>query len=61
MGLVRLVTEEVKSVTFPRTLAAIFDAPVTIEAAKSAPGKLGRLIDGRLPPAEAEPVEEGTA
>ncbi len=58
--MVRLVTEEVKSVTFPNTLAAMFDAPVTIEAAKSAPGKLGKFIEGRLPPVEPEPTVEGT-
>ncbi len=50
IGLVRLVTEEVKSVILPITPAAIAEAPCTIEAANSEPGRLGRLIEGRLPP-----------
>ena len=58
MGFVRLVTEEVKLVTFPITLAAMLEAPATMEAAKSAPGRLGRLVEGRLPP-EPLPLTEG--
>lgn len=58
--MVRFVTDEVKSVTLPITPAAILEAPVTIEAAKSAPGKLGRLMEGRLPP-DPVLVETGAA
>ena len=55
-GLVLAVTPEVKLLTLPITPAEKFDTPLTTEAAKSDPGRLGRL---RPPPPELEgtPVE----
>ena len=55
MGLVFWVMPSVNVVRLPITLPEKFSTPFTTEAAKSAPGKFGRLM--LPPPEEGVPVE----
>jgi hypothetical protein len=57
-GLVLLVIPVVKSVILPTTFPEKFCTPVTIDAAKSAPGSLGMEIDG-VPPEGRDAVVDG--
>lgn len=56
IGFVFWVIPSVNEVTLPITLPEKSCTPLTTEAAKSDPGKLGRLM---LPPAEGVPAIEG--